>query len=144
MLAVVVAIVMVTAFAVDTEEMADPKVDLNVKSTDRLEEAYNGIEPIEGRVWQIVRVNFTNDNTRMELEVSVPHFHAYTEEGKSYWVFNAEDYSYDPVPPGDNVTVELIFLIDEEDYIETLSYSRRSSGPVVCEMPQGDESLLSL
>lgn len=137
-LVILIALVIITVINfvfIDTDEMVDPDMNIEVTSTYLSSDPYEGSEPVKGKVWQMVYVNMTNNNEDDDIGVSVTHFNAFTSDGERIWVFNAEDYSYDPIGPGENDTVLLVFMIKENTTLVRLEYSRSVSGPFTCEIP---------
>jgi hypothetical protein len=119
----------------DTKEMVDPNITLNVQRTWRTNESFGDLTPVSDKLLQIVEVNVTNLNEESSFLVSVPHFYAITDEGDEIWVFNGEDYIYDPIEPGQNQTVVLVFHIHEDVILVELQYDQKLTSSVVCDIP---------
>jgi hypothetical protein len=81
----------------------------------------------------------TNHNDEKEFLVSVPHFFAYSQSGEKLWVFNGEDFQYDPIEPGQNLTVKLIFQIPDGEKLVKLEYTQKISSAVKCDIPEIDD-----
>ena len=135
-LAILIAVTILAGVFDDVEEMVDPNISLNIDGTWRTNETLNNVTPNKGKVWQVVEVRISNMNNKSSFQVSVPHFYAYTESEEKLWVFNGEDYSYDPIDPGEEQTVSLIFHVDESASLVRLEYIQKISSPAICEIPE--------
>jgi len=135
-LVILIAVVVSVGFLQGVEEMVDPKISLRIERTWQTNGTLQNITPNEGRVWQVIDVRITNMNEDSSFQVSISHFFAYTDEGEKLWVFNGEDYDHDPIEPGENQTVSLIFHIEENADLVELEYVRKLSSTVSCNIPE--------
>ncbi len=130
-----IVIILVVALLLDTSENVDPEISLKVSRTWIEEGTYDNTTPVDGKRWQIVEVEMKNLNEEEDVGISVTHFYSYSKSGDRHWIFNAEDYSYDPIPPGGSTTVFLAFMIECDQVLNELEYGRRVSSPASCSIP---------
>lgn len=129
-------ILIVAAFAAGGfREEIDPEISLEVVKTRKEWGELQGRIPVEGKVWQVVQVNFVNLNQDAMLEPLPWDFYAYTEDNERTWPFNSDRGPFDPIEPGGNSTLMLIFGIEEGSHLVELEYIKKASGPVTCTIP---------
>ena len=134
-----VVIIILAGIYQGIDEMVDPDISLDVQGTWRTNETLQNFTPVSGKVWQIVEVNILNMNEGSSFLVSIAHFYAITDQGDKIWVFNGEDYIYDPIGPGQNQTVSLVFHIKEDISLVELEYIQKLSTSVICDIPQPNQ-----
>jgi hypothetical protein len=115
-----------------SEELVDPNINIEVQRSWITNSTYQNMTPVSGKVWHFVDVNVSNLNEDQPFQVSIPHFFAYTRDGSRVWVFNGEDYMYEPLDPGENQTVILVFHLREGVDITEIEYIQKLSEPVRC------------
>jgi len=133
-----VVILIVVILAVNfkgIDELVDPDISIKVSGSWYAQGPVDDQLPVEGKEWMVLDVNISNLNEENDFQVSIPHFYGTTREGNRIWVFNSEDYDHGPIGPGENIMVRLIFHIPASEYLESLEYIQRLSGPVTCEVP---------
>ncbi|MBN1539277.1 MAG: hypothetical protein JW939_03965 [Candidatus Thermoplasmatota archaeon] len=132
---VVVIISVLAAFLDGVDELVDPEISMEVKASWSTIGPFQGQLPVEGKKWQVLSVEIDNLNEDSAFVVSVPHFYGTTGDNRRIWVFNSEEYGYEPIEPGDNLTVTLVFDIPMDEYLAGLEYVQRISGPLTCDVP---------
>ncbi|MEA3559661.1 MAG: hypothetical protein U9R75_10445 [Candidatus Thermoplasmatota archaeon] len=122
----------------DVEESLDPNLKFEIQRTWSEEGSVEGLTPVDGKSWQLVQVNVTNQNRETSVELLPWYFFAYTDTGERIWAFNSDEGAFDPIDPGHNSTVILIFDIPGGSSLTELEYIKRTSSPVRCVVPQAE------
>jgi hypothetical protein len=118
----------------DLDEVVDPDISLEVSRTVIEKGQYGNLTPVEGKMWQIVYVNVTNNNDRYPHDVPYWAFYGYTESGERIWTFNSDEPSIAPIEPGENAIIELVFDIPMDTRLIQLEYVQSMTGPLVIDI----------
>lgn len=120
----------------DYGEVMDPDLSMEVGRTWTVDEQIDGITPVEGKVWQLVEVEITNNNEEEPIEIMPWHFFAIDNDGERIWPFNSDTGPTNSIDPGGTDNLLLIFDIEKGSRLVEMEYIKRTSSPLKFSIPE--------